>query len=274
MNIPHLSLMRIYGTQEVFFQKAAGVNSVSACMAGEVLEGVRKLASAERSVLLSIGQAVGGGMAKQAFDIMAAKPAARVLTQFTPPVAAAAAKALPAVAKAAPAATPRLGLLASPADRRMAQAASGVPATQPMFGSGDSRLQAALKSESAGEKKPGFLASPADKRMAAAEHPQAHAAVPDMRQQGAPAAMAKAAPVEEQAAAVATPGKSHLVRNLALGGGALLAGAGALSAFKSGLNYLGAPNDEPANYGMSPGVHQVPMGVNRWNQPQPGSPLM
>lgn len=58
-------------------------------------------------------------------------------------------------------------------------------------------------------------------------------------------------------------------------GGALGAGALGLGALNSGLKFLGGHGAAPpADYGYAPGGYQVPMGVNGYGGPQPGSRMM
>lgn len=58
-------------------------------------------------------------------------------------------------------------------------------------------------------------------------------------------------------------------------GGALGAGALGLKGVGMGLNFLGSRGaSPPADYGYAPGGYQVPMGVNGYGAPQPGSRMM
>ncbi len=265
MKIPHPALMRMYGTSEVFFKKASAgprvADEIGRLFAGELLE---KLAKGVAPLPLKIpGRPALAAAPKPAPHLGPALAAPKPSPGIGPAAAAPGGPAaLPAAVGRISGAKETPGVLAK---------ALGAPAS--VFGGSPGQLGGARANPAV----LGGPGRPAQGAALAAPNPANFAKGAPGLAPNAPAAKpAPAAAPGEAAPADGAPAKSNFSWNKTLAvGGMLGAGALGLGALKAGLGFLGGHGPSaPASYGYAPGGYAVPMGVNGYGAPQPGSSLM
>lgn len=261
MSLPNLALMRLYGTADVFFAKtAAGGSAFASQVAG--VEGTpslggensdqRSLAAQQlneqfRLAVERVGQPANQGIVTQVSSGGGDTPVG--WDEGTFETANTARRAGQDMAKRAAAAL-------NPAQTILKSHGMMSPVPKPMAS-------------------PGTLASPVMDNRAAREkvvgklQASAPLAAPPVTTTPSPATAAPAATTGKPSLMEGAFGKHWLAKGT-LAGGALLGGYGALKLVDKGLGVLGQATG-PKNWGEG---GQLPMGVNQYGQPQPGSPMM
>lgn len=242
MKIPHPALMSLYGTSDVFFKKASAeprlADVIFEKLALPMATGMRPL-SLKPPTQPMRAPSMGIKPPTTAPSAGAAPPPARVQTQMQAPAPGALGAPTGMPAKAAP-------------EVRRAESAALIDSKR------KSNPQAAAAYDQV-KSAPGKIGAPP------AMAPNAPTAKPAAQTTASPAAAAEPAPASK-----GTPWNKILAV-----GGALGAGALGLKGLGMGLNFLGGHGAAPpADYGYAPGGYQVPMGVNGYGAPQPGSRMM
>jgi hypothetical protein len=248
MKIPHPGLMRMYGTSDVFFEKAAAgprvADQIGRLFAGELLEKIA-LPMAPGMKPLSLKpptqamRAPGAAMGLKPPTTAPVQAPARPQTQMQAPLPGAL-KAPTGPMPAAPGANIHSPETLSKLYAENPAKAPNSPERQALRAKIQASQTGAGMAPNAPTSKPGTTTTPAAPAPAAA------------------------------------PAKGGVPWNRILAvGGALGAGALGLGALNSGLKFLGGHGPSaPSGYGYAPGGYQVPMGVNGYGAPQPGSPMM
>jgi hypothetical protein len=254
MKIPHPGLMRMYGTSDVFFEKAAAgprvADQIGRLFAGELLE--------------KIALPMAPGMKP-----LALKPP----TQAMRAPAAAMGLKPPTTAPVQTPARPKTQMQAPLPGALKAPASQAAPTTGPMPAAPGSNIHSPETLSKL------YAENPAK----APNSPERQALRSKIQASRAATGMAPNAPASKPGTAItpaapeptAAPSKGVPWNRILAVGGALGAGALGLSALNSGLKFLGGHGPSaPSGYGYAPGGYQVPMGVNGYGAPQPGSPMM
>lgn len=302
MNIPVPSLMRVYGTDEVFFKKASGgdrtLDEVSQKIVGSLFQKIAAT-NARRGQLTKSAEAMAASMAKLARGVAPMPLAVKPMAVKPPP--------LPAAARGAPkpAGPPPMPNRANPSVLSVKPSGQLPRPNVTDFTQGQG-VQSTAPAAPAARQVPSPLSTPRSGGIATGGHaPNINDFTTPPKQPGVLGRMMgqKPVPVAPDAAQAAGKPPPPTIKPLEnssptgdvekkpgmlgrawqavkpgwktkalLGGAALGAGYLGYKALEAGKDFL--ESQGPQGYGYAPGGYQVPMGVNAYGQPQLGTPLM